>query len=61
MVEIDERVRPELLSQFFPGHHFARMLQQNGQNLKRLAAQFELHASPAQFAGTKVNLEVSEV
>jgi hypothetical protein len=60
MVEVDECVWPELLSQFFPGHHFARMLQQNGQKLKRLAAQFELHASPAQFSGTKIKLEVSE-
>ena len=58
MIDIDKSVRPEPLLQFLPHHHFAWMLQQNAQNLKRLAAELKLHSRLAQLAAAKVNLEI---
>src|SRR5580693_6326185 len=51
-VEIHEGVgRPQPLTQFFPRHHFARMLCQQGENLKRLLLQFDSNAAFAQLTG----------
>ena len=60
MIDIDEGVRPQPLLQFLPGHHFAGALQQDGQNLKGLAGEFQLHSALAQFSRGKVNFEGSE-
>ena len=43
MVKVDERVfGPDLLAQFFPANEFARMREQDGADLKRLALQRHL-------------------
>jgi hypothetical protein len=60
VVDIDKSVGPKLALQFFPGHHFAGTLQKDAQNLKWLAAKFHLHSGLAQFAGPKINLEISK-
>ena len=58
MVDIHKGVRPEALLQFIPCHYLAGMLQQDAKNLKRLAAELQLHSSLAQFACSKVNFEI---
>jgi hypothetical protein len=58
--DIDERVGPKPLLQYLSRHHFARTFQQDSQDLKRLAAKFQLVSGPAQFPSPKVNFEVSE-
>ena len=60
MIDIDKRVRPQPLLQFLPSHHFAGALQQDGENLKGLAREFQLHPALAQFSRPKVNFEGSE-
>jgi len=60
VIEIDKRVPPEPLLQFFPSDHLARVLQLDGQDLKGLAGEFELHSSLAKFSCPKVNFEGSE-
>src|SRR5580700_7232412 len=60
-VEIHEGVdRPQSLAQFFPRHHFASMLCQQGENVKRLFLQFDSNAALAQLAGPQVNLKNAE-
>ena len=60
VIDIDKRVGPKPLLQFLPGHHFAGTLQQDAQHLKGLATEFQLRAGLAQFAGPKINLEISK-
>jgi hypothetical protein len=60
VIDIDKRVRPKPLLQFLAGYHFARTLQQNAQNLKRLATELQLYSGFAQFAASRVNLEIVE-
>jgi hypothetical protein len=60
VIEIDKRVRPQPLLQFLASHYVARALQQEGENLERLARQFQLYSSLAQFSYSKVNFESSE-
>ena len=60
MVDIDKRVWPQPLLQFLPCHHFARMLQEDRQNLKGLASELQFHPALAHFSGWKVNFEGSE-
>ena len=50
----------QLLPQLFPSDQFARSLQEDGADLKRLALQVHLHAVLAQLAGLKVGLKDSE-
>ena len=57
VIDIDESVRPQPLLQFVPGHNLAGGLQQDGQNLKRLASEFQLQPALAQFSRLKVNFE----
>jgi hypothetical protein len=58
--DIDKRVRPKTLLQFFPRHHLAGLLQQNDQNLKRLAAKLQPHSRLTQLTGAQINLEIPE-
>jgi hypothetical protein len=61
MIEIDKRIfGPDLLPQLFPSDQFARSLQEDGADLKRLALQVHLHAVLAQLAGLEVGLKDSE-
>jgi len=60
VIEIDKRVRPKPLLQSFPSDHLTGSLQQDGENLERLAREFEFHSSLAQFSCPKVNFEGSE-
>ena len=60
VIDVDKRVRPEPLLQFLPRDYVSRTLQQNGQDLKRLATELELHSGLAQLAGSKINFECLE-
>jgi hypothetical protein len=58
-VEVADRVRgPKPLLEFFPGHHFARALDQCGQSLKGLLLQPDLQTPFAQLARTWIHFEV---
>src|SRR4051812_18123034 len=58
VVEIDKGVAvPELLLDLFPGDHFARAIDQEGQNLEWLLLNFDANAALAQFAQPEVQLE----
>ena len=59
MVDVDKCIRPQPFLKFFSGGYFAGTLQQDGENLKRLARQFQLYSSLAQFSYSKVNFESS--
>src|SRR3974390_3944458 len=50
-VDVDEGVRPEPLLQLLPRYNLARTLQQNGEHLKRLAAEIQFEHLLAQFPG----------
>ena len=43
-------IQPLPFLKFFSGDYFAGTLQQDGENLKRLARQFQLYSSLAQFS-----------
>ena len=60
VIDVDKRIRPEPLLQFLPRHHFAGAFQQDGENLKRLAGEFQLHSALAHFSRWKVNFKGSE-
>src|SRR5262249_2216010 len=60
VIDVNERVRPQALSQLFPRDNGARLLQQNCQHLERLASQFQSHSRLAQFLRLKVNLNRSK-
>jgi hypothetical protein len=60
VIDVDKSVGPEPLLQLLPRHYLAGLLQQNTENLKRLPPEPLLQSSLAQFAGTKVNFEISE-
>jgi hypothetical protein len=60
VIDIDKRIRPQPLLQFLPRHHLARALQQDGENLKGLAAEFQFDAGFTKFARHKVNFEDPE-
>src|ERR1700720_921231 len=56
--EVDEGVVwPQSLCEFFPGHHFARALQQRHQHLKGLFLQLDLRALAAQLAGSRIHFK----
>ena len=59
-LDIHKRVRPESLLQLLPREYVSRTLQQNGQNLKRLATELQLHSGLAQLTGSKINFECLE-
>src|SRR2546422_922692 len=60
-IEVTEgALRPQLLSEFFPGNSLAGMLQQQHERLKRLVLQFYLRAPPPQLAGPSVDVEHSK-
>jgi hypothetical protein len=61
VIDVDERVRPQPLLQFLPGHHFAGPLKQDGKNLKGLARELQLRTSLAQFSRRKVDFEGSKL
>ena len=49
--EINEGILgPDLLSNFFAGHQFARTLQQHGEDSKGLTGQLDLHPLLTQFS-----------
>ena len=61
VVEVDEGVGgPELLLQLFAGDDFSGALEQQGEDLERLALQAELDSALAQFACAEVEFEDSE-
>jgi len=60
VIDVNKGVRPQPLLQFFSRDHFARSFQQDGQNLKWLPSESQLHAALAQFPRSKVNFEGSE-
>jgi len=60
VIDIDESVWPQPFLQFFPCHNPARAFQQNGEDLKRLPAEFQFPVVFAQFSCLKVNFEGSE-
>ena len=60
MIDVDKRVWPQALVQLFTSENVAGALEQDGENLKRLARQFQLYSSLAQFSYSKVNFESSE-
>src|SRR5579862_1782997 len=56
-IEINKRIAgPEPFLQFFPTHHSPGTFQQQGQNLKWLILQFDVHAPLAEFASLKIQL-----
>ena len=58
-VEIDVgSVRPQSTAQLLAADHFARTFQQNAHNLKRLATELQLYPGLAQFAASRINLEI---
>ena len=58
VVEIDECIRrPKLLLQLFSRDYFARALQQQGEYLKGLTLQAQLHSILAEFTGAEVKFE----
>src|SRR6185369_17105808 len=59
-VDVDERVGPKPPLQLLPRHHFAGAFQQDGENLKRLAGESQLHSALAHFSRCKVNFKGSE-
>jgi hypothetical protein len=61
VVEIDKGVgRPEPLAEFLPGHQFARLFEEQGQNLKGLVLQFDSETVLSEFAGAQVQFEAGE-
>jgi hypothetical protein len=55
--EIDKDIaRPEALSEFFTGHYFAGMVQEQEQNFERLTGQFYLNTMLGQFRITAIHL-----
>jgi hypothetical protein len=57
VINVNEGVRPQALLKFLSRHYVARMFQQNGQNLKRLATEFEPRTALAQFSGPKIHFK----
>jgi hypothetical protein len=41
MINVDKRVRPQTLLQLLASNHLTSMLEQDGQNLERLACEFD--------------------
>jgi hypothetical protein len=57
-IEIDKRIaRPEVLLEFVTRYYFARVCQQEPENLERLVPQFEPQALFAQFARVQVDFK----
>ena len=62
VVKIDKRVsRPQAVAQFFARHNFARLLQQDDENLEGLFGEFKPKTVLAEFAGFQVDLKNSEL
>ena len=60
-VEIYERaLRPESPGKGFPGHKFARLLEEGKQQLQGLIPKFRLPAVVRQFSGLSIQLEGPE-
>jgi hypothetical protein len=51
---------PELLLHLLPRHHFARTLDERGQNLEGSFLELDLVAVAPQFTASKVNFEISD-
>src|SRR5215475_10889782 len=61
VVEINKSIlRPEFLPQLFTCHDLARVLKQDGENLKRLFLEPNLSALLAQLSRTKIQLKRTE-
>jgi hypothetical protein len=60
MIEVDDRLAPNFLAQFFPGYQLSGFFQQHRQDLKRLLLQPDAQATLCQFAGSKIDLEDSK-
>jgi len=61
VVEIDKSVGgPKAGAELLAGDHLTRILQQDGQDLKRLLLDLDLLAVLAQFGGGKIGLENTE-
>ena len=60
VVDVDEGVWPQPFLQFFARHYVAGLLEQDGQNLDRLAGKLQLLPILAQLARSKVQFERSE-
>ena len=61
MLEIDEGVGgPKALLQFFSGQEFARMFQQQRENLEGPASETDFATVLAEFAGAKIDMVVIE-
>jgi len=60
VVDINECVRPQAFLQFFSGHHLTWVLQQDGEDLKRLTGQLQLYPALTQFTCSKINFESPE-
>jgi hypothetical protein len=57
-IEIDKCVgRPELFLEFAARYYFARVCQQEQENLERLVPEFDLQTLLAQFARTQIDFE----
>ena len=61
MIDIDEGLWPKPFLQLFACDYFAGALQQDGENLKRLAAEFKFLPGLSQFSRLKVDFEASEL
>jgi hypothetical protein len=60
MFEINEGISgPEFLLEVFPGHYFARTLEEHGENLEGPLLELDLLATSAQFPPSKINFELS--
>ena len=53
-------VRPKQLADFLAHHHFAGMLQQNGQNAEGLLLQPHAATVAAQFGGSQVEFKIGK-
>ena len=60
VIEVYDRVWPELATQFFPGQQLTRPLEQHGQQLKGLLLQPDTFAAFCQFAGSDVGFKNSK-
>jgi hypothetical protein len=60
-IEIDKRVgRPELFLEFVARYNFARVCQQEQENLERLVPESDLQTLPAQFARMQIDFEYTK-
>jgi hypothetical protein len=60
VIEVNDRVRPKLATQFFPGEQLARPFKQHGQQLKRLLLQPDASTALGQFARSNIGFKDSK-